>query len=879
MEKLPLADGPRYLREFFAFITAARHWSRLHPELAADADLRRLLAAYPDPPDVADDHQRVEDVRRGIVDRYERQFRVFDATLSAITDFVYAFDRDGRFLYVNRPLLDLWGLELEAAVGKNFFDLHYPDDLAAKLQRQIQQVIETRSRVSDETPYTSPTGGTGYYEYIFSPVFGADGMVEAVAGSTRDITGRRRRELNLEFLAEMQQLLASLSSSAEIMQLAGERVAARLQLTHCLLVEINETADEATVLSDHHAPDAASHEGSYRIADFHTDFERREMAAGRPVAIHDVRLDPRSEANAARFAQLGIAALANASYAANGRWKFILSAQKSEPYAWPQEDVELLSELAARIYPRLERARAEESLRESEERYRRTFENAAIGIAHVGLDGRWLRANQAISDITGYPFAELATRTFADITHPDDLEADLVQVRRTLAGEIPTYSMEKRYVRRDGSPVWVNLTVSLLRDAAGHPLHFIAAVEDITERRRIEVALQAAKEAAEAANSSKDRFLAVLSHELRTPLTPALMTAAALRADETLPPEVREQIEMIERNVTLEARLIDDLLDLTRIANGKLALRTQPCDAHSLLGLVVEMVRSDALEKRHTIDFELSARRSQLTGDPARLQQVFWNLLRNAVKFTPAGGRILVRTCDRAGTAGEEPEARLCIEVTDNGIGFEPGAAGRIFQPFEQTTSGHHFGGLGLGLAIARAIVDMHGGTIHATSPGPGQGATFTVDLPGLLSSRAEADPSFGSGHSRPGDPRVQDAPLRLLVVEDHDPTRQVLTRLLARAGHRITMAGSLAEARAAAAGDRFDLVISDLGLPDGTGLELMSDLRAAHGLRGIALSGYGTDEDLRRSQDAGFVAHLVKPVDINELRRVLSSIPMPGHG
>jgi len=270
------------------------------------------------------------------------------------------------------------------------------------------------------------------------------------------------------------------------------------------------------------------------------------------------------------------------------------------------------------------------------------------------------------------------------------------------------------------------------------------------------------------------------------------------------------------------------------------------------------------------IVLDLAARHSSLTGDPTRLQQVFWNLLRNAVKFTPAGGHVRIHSSDGACANGTD-EARVCIAISDDGIGLDADSIGKIFEPFEQAESGmeHRFGGLGLGLAIARAIVDMHRGSIRAESPGRGQGATFTVELPAsipALTSQTSAHRSHagqdGNDHSQPS--------LRLLLVEDHESTLQVLTRLLTRAGHHVVGVGSLAAARAAAARQPFDGVISDLGLPDGTGIDLIAELRTAYGLRGIVLSGYGMEDDLRRSLEAGCIAHLVKPVNVNELRQVL---------
>ncbi|MES2736711.1 MAG: ATP-binding protein [Verrucomicrobiota bacterium] len=380
----------------------------------------------------------------------------------------------------------------------------------------------------------------------------------------------------------------------------------------------------------------------------------------------------------------------------------------------------------------------------------------------------------------------------------------------------------------------------------------------------------------EQASRAKDNFLAALSHELRTPLTPVLMAAASLSEDERLPEEVRAQLGMIERNIGLEARLIDDLLDLTRIAKGKLPLRPQLCDSHSLISLAMEIVRDDAHEKGLVLEREFLAQNCGLMADPSRFQQVIWNLLRNAVKFTPKGGKITIRTRDES-VPGEA--ARLRIEVADTGIGITQGAIERIFQPFEQAHEGEHrFGGLGLGLSIARAIVDLHQGRISAESGGLDQGATFIVELPGA--TEAPAGISNNGERRNGGSPQGAAPeemgsvpPLHILLVEDHDATLQVLTRLLIRTGYRVTSVNTITAAQSEAEANRFDLVISDLGLPDGSGNELMEKLRDQHGLRGIALSGYGMEEDVDRSRKSGFQAHLIKPIEMNQLRRTILSV------
>jgi signal transduction histidine kinase/ActR/RegA family two-component response regulator len=408
---------------------------------------------------------------------------------------------------------------------------------------------------------------------------------------------------------------------------------------------------------------------------------------------------------------------------------------------------------------------------------------------------------------------------------------------------------------------------------------------ELIEHKKTEAALGEANDeltraqgVAESASRAKDDFLAKLSHELRTPLTPVLIAAAALREDERLSIDVREQLGMMERNIALEARLIDDLLDLTTISHGKLLFHAEPCDAHHLIGRAIEVVQEDARAKDIAIECTFTARYYGLMADPARFQQVMWNLLRNAVKFTPRSGRIYVRTRDERSASGG---TSLRIEVADSGIGIDPARLEQIFLPFDQggLPSAHRFGGVGLGLAIARTVVDLHGGRISAQSDGLNHGTTLIVELPGALEPPIGVEdlaPSFsdrsspGAAHPQRVAPAV--APRRLLLVEDHESTLQILSRVLQRDGHHVVTASTVAEALNAAAASNFDLVISDLGLPDGSGTELMMKLRDTYNLRGIALSGYGASEDIARSCDAGFVTHLVKPVAIAELRRVIAS-------
>jgi signal transduction histidine kinase len=385
---------------------------------------------------------------------------------------------------------------------------------------------------------------------------------------------------------------------------------------------------------------------------------------------------------------------------------------------------------------------------------------------------------------------------------------------------------------------------------------------------------QAARAQAEAASKAKDHFLATLSHELRTPLNPVLMTVSAMQTDPDLPPRIREDVDLVRRNVELESKLIDDLLDLTRISRGKLELSPEAVDLHAVLGHAVETCcEEDARRKRLAVGTDLGAARRFVWGDSARLSQVFWNLLKNAVKFTPEGGSISLVTRD-------DPDGgAIVVTVRDTGIGIEPEAAARIFDAFEQESRGitRRFGGLGLGLAICKALVDLHGGTLTVHSEGKGRGSTFTVRLatirePAARPQRAR-QPVGRPGMN--GDGRA----VGVLLVEDHEMTARVMSRLLRQAGYHVTVAADVLTAKRMTDERRFDVVISDLGLPDGTGLDVMKHLRARQGIPAIAVSGYGMEEDVRQTRDAGFSEHLVKPIDLPKLQAAIARVMGWGEG
>jgi PAS domain S-box-containing protein len=503
-----------------------------------------------------------------------------------------------------------------------------------------------------------------------------------------------------------------------------------------------------------------------------------------------------------------------------------------------------------------DRKMAEEAVRESREDLKRAQAVAQIGSWRLDVRRNELRWSDETYRIFGIPpGTSLTYETFLGAVHADDRERVDRGWKATLFGE--PYDLDHRIVV-NGEVKWVREKANLEFDQWGTLLGGFGTVQDITERKHVEEALTAAKATAEEASRAKDHFMAVLSHELRTPLTAVIPALGAL--EDHILPGGAEYLDMARRNVEMEARLIDDLLDVTRIARGKVELDMKPADLCTILRHAVEVCAPDIEARRQQLRLKFDGEPHIVLADPSRLQQVFWNLLKNSVKFTPLGGRIGIR-------AWREQD-RAFVQVDDSGEGIEPEAMVHIFSAFAQAEHEvrRKFGGLGLGLSISKALVEMHGGTIRAYSEGRDKGATFTVELPLAKEAETAAVPRAA---------RVRQRPLKILLVEDHGDTAKILARLLQVEGHEVTHAGDVATALKLA-GDAwgFDLLISDLGLPDGTGYDLMHELTARQGeVAAIALSGYGMAEDVERSMAAGFKVHITKPVGLRKLQEAIAGL------
>ncbi len=551
-----------------------------------------------------------------------------------------------------------------------------------------------------------------------------------VAVLFNDITERKRREANLAFLADISQDLVKLTQIDETIEVLGAKIGNHFHASPCAFSEVDEAQQTLTIRHEWKRPEAASLKGVYRIADYHTPEFRRAARAGETYVVRDAATDPRLDS--AHVAALGIGAFVSVPLVRNGEWRFNLHLYDCAPRDWQENEIDLLRELTTRVWIRLERSRAEKALLESQARLRLVMDNAReYAIVSMDLERRITSWNDGAHRIVGYSEMEALGQSADLLFTPEDRAEQAPEQEAEKGLATGRASDERWHLRKDGSRFWGSGVMTAMRDSTGVAIGLVKIFRDYTEQRLAKQALEEslaetrqAQAEAEAAGRAKDHFLAVLSHELRTPLTPVLLATELIESNCGEDAMVHQALEMIRRNVGIEARFIKDLLDVTRIGHGKFEISPAPLDVHAVIRRVVENVKPEFDEKDQQLTVKLEAVETTISGDDDRLEQVACNLLKNASKFTPEEGRIEVRTFNEDGC--------LVLEVTDSGIGIDPAEQSLIFDAFAQANQSisQKFGGLGLGLAIAKAIVEGHGGELHVHSRGRGHGATFCVRLP-----------------------------------------------------------------------------------------------------------------------------------------------------
>ncbi|MEH2247697.1 ATP-binding protein [Nostoc sp.] len=731
-----IETGEEFISEYRVYTEGSEErWLAARGRVEYSADGRPI--AFPGALADITERKQAESAWRQISVELERQLRKFDAIASSVPDFIYTFDLSGRFTYINQPLLDLLQKTSAEALGKNFFDLDYPTDLATTLQRQIQQVIETRQPLKDETPYTSAFG-TQAYEYIFVPLLGPNGMVEAVAGVTRDITERKQAEATVQASNKRLQLLSETANDLLLTEDPKVFLASLFQkISTSLQLEV------------------------YFYYLFQEDQQRLELKTYGGIS-EDIALS-------AKFLELGEGVC---GYAVQHRQAAIVENALS------------------------------------------TTDPLAVRVQSIGI------------------------RTYA--CHPLIVgDACGGQSQRVL-GSLGLGTRQRDRFTRD--------ELDLMQTVANQ----VAAA---LERSRLVAELQARAEALDQTNRIKDEFLAVLSHELRTPLNPILGWSKLLQGGKLNAEKTNIAIATIERNAQLQVQLIDDLLDISRILSGKMSLSTSPIDLNAVISAALETVRLAAEAKLIQIQMIILPVLGVVVGDAGRLQQVVWNLLSNAVKFTPQGGQVTI--------ALSQAENHAQIQISDTGKGIRADFLPYVFEHFRQEDGAttRKFGGLGLGLAIVRQIVEMHGGTLTVDSPGVGLGATFTVQIP--LAPQLTEAPTLDQSPVKESDL----SGIQILVVDDQTDSREFIAFVLEQHRAIVTAVVSGTDALQAIAQSIPNMIISDIGMPEMDGYMLIRQIRALGLEQGgqipaIALTAYATEVDQQQAIAAGFQRHVTKPID-----------------
>ncbi|MBW4467025.1 MAG: response regulator [Pegethrix bostrychoides GSE-TBD4-15B] len=681
----------------------------------------------------------------------------------------------------------------------------------------------------------------------------------------RDISDRKAAEDFLRRAADLSAFRVSLADSLRLLAdpIAVQATASRLlgEYLGANRVAYFEVRGADYVVERDYVNGAIALVGQYSIDSFGQEL-LATYRTGRSVCLSDVTTDPNlSVEQQAAYAAVQIGAYIGIPLIRQGEFVAGLAVHAATPRVWTADEVTLAQEVAERIWITIQRTQAEAALLQSEELTRLAAAAANLGIWFWQVQTHELKWTDQCKALFGLPAdAEVSYETALNLIHPDDRQRVNDAAMKALQERVE-YNVEYRAIWADGSIHWIAAKGRGSYDEQGNPIRMMGTVQNISDRVQIErdrerilQEEQAAREAAESANRVKDEFLAVVSHELRAPLNPILGWSQLLQQGKLDAARTKSALMIIVRNAQLQAQLIDDLLDIARILRGKLSLNEAAVDLGAVISSALETLRLAAEAKALHIEVNLPTQVKTVMGDAGRLQQVVWNLLSNAVKFTPQGGRITVASTQAASYAQ--------IQVSDTGKGIHPDFLPYVFEHFRQEDGAttRKFGGLGLGLAIARQIVEMHGGQISVESRGEGQGATFTVQLP-LAPTSSQLPPSERSSISIDSDLNG----IQIFVVDDEPDSREFIAFALEQAGAIVTHFASGIEALQAVEHSTPDLIVSDIGMPEMDGYMLMQQIRtleASKHLPAIALTAYAGEFDRQQALKAGFQRHIAKPVE-----------------
>jgi PAS domain S-box-containing protein len=754
---------------------------------------------------------------------------------------------DGRWLRFNQATCRIVGRSRADLQQLSFSDITHPDDLEADWAQARRLMAGEIESYTLEKRYLRPDHSVVWVNLTVSMRRGASGEALHFISVIEDISARKRSEGNLAFLAELTAALAPVNGEREIAALACERILKHFGATRINLSDINSAGTEAKVYGGARSPQLKDDRTTHRLTDYFSGHVLADLAAGRTVVVEDVNADPRTKAHAGQYVQWDVRSLIMSPFLTDNVWNFLVVLHHSTPRQFIVEDIELLEEITARIHVRLERARAEQALRASEALLRSATEHVSLGLVMLNRERRYVFANAAYVSILRLPFsaAEVIGKGPQEVLGSVYASQISPNLDRAFAGERVSYELVLPFGAQGAEVSRYRVVYDPHRDADGLA-GVIVSIIDITEFRRIEEALRAA-------GRQKDEFLAMLAHELRNPLAPILNAGALLTRIVGTEERVQAPLAMLTRQTRQLNRLVDDLLDVSRIAQGRIALQLESLEVDVIVAQAIEMVEPVLKEKRHRLRLEKADRLLYVRGDRARLVQSVGNLLHNAVKYTDPEGEIRLSVRDA--------KDMVELAVEDNGSGIPAELQPYVFDLFVQSerTLDRSQGGLGIGLAVVKRLIEMHGGRVSVSSAGLGQGTLFTLSLP-----RGEAP--------QPAAPVALAAPRRqrrVLIVDDNVDAADAIAMLLELEGHEARAIYDGRQALEVARTVKPEVVFVDIGLPNIDGYEVARQLRAHcdwGDCKLVALTGYGQHEDRQRSLAAGFDHHLVKPASAEEL-------------
>ncbi|MDQ4120946.1 MAG: PAS domain S-box protein [Acidobacteriota bacterium] len=808
----------------------------------------------------------------------EERYRIVAETA---TDAIISIDEQSTIIFINKAATRIFGYEIEQMLGQPLTML-MPDYLRHAHAAGLKRYLETGKRHLSWEHVEVPGLHKDGHEFPLELSFGEfnKNNKHIFIGIARDITIRKQTEEKLQFLITLNQVLMPLSEPEEIMSVTARMLGEHLRVNRCAYAEVFEDEDTFRITGDY-TNDTFSIIDEFKLSAF-GDEALRLMRENLPYIINDAENDSRTKQNLESYQQTDIAAVISVPLHKNGRFVAGIAVHQKVPRQWTSEEIELVQIVAHRCWESIERVRTVRNLRGSEERFRAIVSQATAGISQGDQTGRFTFVNDRFCEIVGYSREELLNMRMQDISDPEIIPANLELYKRIWQDGTP-FVIEKQYICKDGSRVWVSNSVAPVVGAFGKTESLVCVTIDISNRKRAEEererllqSEQQAREEAQRANRLKDEFLATVSHELRTPLNSILGWSQMLQNNNLDEAASKRALATIERNARAQNQLIEDILDVSRIITGKLRLNIQSVDLQSVIMAAVDAVRPGADAKNIRLQTLLDPEVAPISGDPDRLQQIFWNLLSNAIKFTPREGRVQVRL--------ERGNSHIKIVVSDSGSGIEPEFLPFVFERFRQSdasTTRRH-GGLGLGLAIVRQLVELHGGTVSVESDGEGKGTTFVVSLP-LLPVRLEPLSEIPRFHpikqiGSPTDCPPELSGLRVLLVDDETDARDLLKTVLESCGAQVWSAGSAAEAFNEIKRERFDVILSDIGMPEEDGYSLIRKIRDLPDEQGgnmpaIALTAYARAEDRVQALRSGFQLHIAKPVESAELIAAVANL------